>query len=80
MAWQGNRLMTLLLDKAFSEATKLPEERQNHLAQIILDVMADDEHWDGLFADSQDILANMANEAIAEYNVGEKKTCSLETR
>ena len=70
--------MTALLSKAFAEATQLSEEQQNQLAQMILDIMSDDSRWDELFASSQDLLADMANEAIAEYQAGNTKPCRSE--
>ena len=67
--------MTALLNKAFSEAMHLSEEQQNHLAQMILNIMSDETMWDELFTSSQDLLENMANEAIAEYQTGATKPC-----
>lgn len=70
--------MTTLLDKAFSEAAQLSEVQQDQLARIILDIITDETAWDTLFADSQTLLADMASEALTEYEAGNTKTCTLD--
>ena len=72
--------MTVLLEKAFSEATRLSEMQQDHLAHIIFDILADEKQWDELFARTQNMLGNMANEAIAEYESGKTKPCSCKAK
>ncbi|MDT5270980.1 MAG: hypothetical protein QOH49_3166 [Acidobacteriota bacterium] len=68
--------MTELLEKAFAEASKLPPEEQDVLARMLLDDLASEELWEQSFARSQDGLARLAGEALAEYERGE--TMSLE--
>jgi hypothetical protein len=68
--------MTELLEKAFAEASKLPREAQDMLAKMLLDDLAAEEKWDETFAQSQDKLAQLADEALAEYQDG--KTRKLE--
>jgi hypothetical protein len=68
--------MTELLEKAFAEASKLPQEAQDMLARMLLDDLAAEEKWDETFAKSQDQLAQLADEALAEYQDG--KTRKLE--
>ncbi|HEV3470080.1 MAG TPA: hypothetical protein VG148_12220 [Pyrinomonadaceae bacterium] len=65
--------MTELLEKAFAEASKLPPEEQDFLARILLDDLASEELWDQSFARSEDKLARLADEALAEYQRGETK-------
>jgi hypothetical protein len=65
--------MTELLEKAFAEASKLPQEAQDMLAKMLLDDLAAEEKWDETFARSQDKLAQLADEALAEYQDGETK-------
>ena len=65
--------MTELLEKAFAEASKLPQEAQDMLAKMLLDDLAAEEKWDGTFAGSQDELAALADEALAEYRSGRTK-------
>jgi hypothetical protein len=62
--------MTRLLEKAFEEASKLPEEDQDALAQELLDDLASEKRWAEAFAKSQDKLALLAKEALAEFNQG----------
>ncbi|NDC30810.1 MAG: hypothetical protein EBZ58_07750 [Bacteroidetes bacterium] len=61
--------MTKLLEKAFSELNKLPENEQNNFAQLIIEEL----NWENSFASSQDTLLSMANEAITEYKAGKTK-------
>ncbi len=65
--------MTELLEKAFAEASKLPQEAQDMLARMLLDDLAAEEKWDETFARSQDKLARLADEALAEYRAGKTK-------
>ena len=42
--------MTTQLEKAIGRAKGLPEDHQNHLAQVIIDVIEGVEKWDEAFA------------------------------
>ena len=65
--------MTELLEKAFSEVSKLNESQQNSFAQWLLDEIASEQRWDKLFSDSQDLLSQLAKEALAEHRLGKTK-------
>lgn len=65
--------MTELLKKAFDAVSALPPERQNALAELILAEIEDEESWDKAFAGTQDQLATMAAEAIAEHRAGKTR-------
>ena len=65
--------MTELLEKAFAEASKLPQEAQDMLAEMLLVDLAAEEKWDETFANSQDKLARLADDALAEYRDGKTK-------
>jgi hypothetical protein len=65
--------MTELLEKAFAEASKLSPEEQDFLAQMLLADLASEELWEQAFAQSEDKLAQLADEALAEYQRGEAK-------
>jgi hypothetical protein len=65
--------MTKLLEKALEEAAKLPAAEQDAVATILLEEMASEQRWARSFAKSQDRLAKLAAEAIAEYNAGRTK-------
>jgi hypothetical protein len=63
--------MTKLLDKAIAEARKLPPEEQDAVGAIILDEIADEARWAKTFAETQDALEALADEALAESEAGE---------
>lgn len=65
--------MTKLLEKALSEAAKLPAEDQDALADRVLEELASERRWTESFARSQDVLGRMANEALAEDRAGKTK-------
>ena len=67
--------MTRMLEKAFSEASKLPELEQNALARWVLEEIESDRKWSKLFAESEDVLAQLALEALEEAEKG--KTTDL---
>lgn len=62
--------MTKLLEEAFAEASKLPEQEQDALAAVILEELASERRWDQAFADSADLLAQLADQALAEHRAG----------
>ena len=65
--------MTSLLKKAFDAASSLPLDRQEAIAKLILAEIEDEKRWDEAFAGSQNKLADMAAEAIAEHNAGKTR-------
>lgn len=65
--------MTKLLEKAFEDASRLPEEDQDALAEMLLSDLASEQYWTNAFAQSQDKLAFLAKEALAEYKQGKTK-------
>ena len=62
--------MTEALKKAFEAASRLPEPEQDDLAAAILEELDADERWEAAFAQSQDALARLADEALAEHRAG----------
>ncbi len=62
--------MTQLLKKAFEEASKLPAAGQNALAKWLLEELEAEEKWELMFAESEDILDKLADEALAEHKKG----------
>ena len=62
--------MTKLLDTAISEVAKLPEPEQDALAAILLEELASERRWSESFGKSQDALAKLAEEALAEHAAG----------
>lgn len=58
--------MTSMLKKAFDEASKLPELEQNTLARWVLLELKSDRKWEKLFAESEDMLTELAQEALRD--------------
>jgi hypothetical protein len=65
--------MTHLLDKALSEVAKLPASEQDAVAALVLEELASEARWSLSFAESQDLLATLAEEALAEHAAGQTK-------
>jgi hypothetical protein len=64
-------IMTKLLEKAFNEAAKLPEKEQDAFASWILEELAVERKWERTFTESGDVLAILADEALAEHRTGQ---------
>ena len=65
--------MTHLLEKALTEVAKLSASEQDAVAAIVLQELASEQRWSGSFAKSQDLLAELAEQALAEYAAGRTK-------
>lgn len=62
--------MSKLLEKAFAEASKLPQEEQDSFAAMMLAELASERRWTEAFSKSQEGLAALAEEALAEFRDG----------
>jgi len=62
--------MTKLLQRAFDEASKLPDGEQDALGRILLDELASERRWEALFAGPEDLLAELADQALTEHGAG----------
>jgi hypothetical protein len=62
--------MTQLLEEAFRKASALSEADQDALAAAILADIEDERRWSESFAASQDLLAELAEEARDEHAAG----------
>ena len=71
--------MTELLQKAIAKIKNLPDEEQDTIATIILEVLEDEKKRETAFANSQDVLATLAAEAMAEYRSGNTQELNPET-
>lgn len=69
--------MIKLLEKAFTEASKLPEGDQEALAAWILEELATERRWQEVLAGSAEATAKLADEALAEYH--EHRTQALDS-
>ncbi|NET62020.1 MAG: hypothetical protein F6K47_39645 [Symploca sp. SIO2E6] len=70
--------MTQLLEQAFTEASKLSDQDQDAIAEIILAELASEKRWNSLFTRSQDLLSELAQEALAEHRAGQTQTIECE--
>jgi hypothetical protein len=70
--------MTKLLERAFKEASKLPEVEQNALAKWVIEELKSEDRWEKAFAGSEDILDRLADEALAAHKDGKTKPMDIE--
>ncbi len=70
--------MTKLLQRAFEEASKLPKGEQDTLGRILLEELASERRWEELFAGSHDLLADLADHALADHRAGRTKKLNPE--
>ena len=59
--------MTTLLETAFEKASLLPEIEQNRFAKILISEIQAEKEWDLLFSESEDILEQMADDALNDF-------------
>lgn len=71
--------MTKLLEKAFSEISKLSEIEQNKVAKWLLNELVSEKRWEKAFAESEEILHQLADEALDEHRQGKTKPLDFET-
>ena len=62
--------MNTRLEEAFAQASQLPPEEQEALAALLLDEIASERLWDQAFAQSQNQIAKLADEALTEFKEG----------
>ena len=65
--------MTELLEKVFSQASKLPPPTQDLIARRMLEEIEAEVKWDETFAGTQDELSRLADEALTDFKVGRTK-------
>ncbi len=68
--------MTQLLQKVFAKAGKLSELEQNALAKWLLQELSAEKRWDKAFAESEEALEKLADEALTEHK--KKRTRPLD--
>lgn len=71
-------ILTQLLKKAFEEASKLPELEQNALARWLIDEVISERKWEKAFAEPEDVLDKLADEALAEHAQGKTKLLDID--
>ena len=62
--------MTKLLQRAFAEAAKLSDVEQNAIAKWLIEELTAERKWEEAFANSQDVLDRLADEALEEDKKG----------
>lgn len=60
--------MTRLLDEALAKLAELPDWEQDAVAKWILEEFASEQRWERVFADSEEKLASLADDALAEHH------------
>ena len=65
--------MTKLLEQAFSQVAKLPASEQDAVATIVIEELASEQRWAESCAKSHDVLASLADQALADYAAGRTK-------
>lgn len=63
--------MGRLLEKAISEASKLPESEQEAIGAWLLAEMGSEQRWVELFGRSGTVLERMADEALEAHERGQ---------
>lgn len=58
--------MSTLLDKAWEKVGALPPDEQDAIASQILAALADEQAWKNRFAEKQEVIQRMAQEALEE--------------
>jgi hypothetical protein len=70
--------MTGLLERAFKEASKLPEVDQNALAKWVMEELEIEGKWEKVFAGSEDVLDQLADEALVAYQQVRTRPLNIE--
>ena len=72
--------MTRLMEQAMARASQLPDEEQDAIAAILLREIESEQRWDELFLrpESADLLARLADEALAEAQAGRCRELNLD--
>ena len=62
--------MTQLLEKAFAELSSLSESEQDAIAAWLLEELTAERRWEKLLSESPEVLASLADQALAEHHTG----------
>lgn len=65
--------MTQLLEKVITEVAKLPDVEQNALAEWLLRELSSERTWEKAFAESEETLEKLAEEALKQHKQGKTK-------
>ena len=70
--------MTQLLEKVLSEVHKLPPEKQDAIAAVILEELEDAQLWDKAFSESEDKLSELAQKVRTDIKAGRIKKMGID--
>lgn len=70
--------MTRLLEKVLTEVYKLPPEKQDTIAAVILEELEDERLWDKAFAESEDKLAQLARKVRTDIKANRIKKMGID--
>ena len=70
--------MTTHLEQAWTEASKLSPKKQDAFADRVLAELRSEKKWDRLFANAQEVLSQLASEALEEHHNGQTKELNFE--
>ena len=70
--------MTYPLEQAISAVQSLPESDQDMIASLIMAELADQEHWEKQFAESQPQLAKLAEKVRADIQAGRVRSGDID--
>jgi hypothetical protein len=62
-----------LLDRAFSEVSRLPKRERDRIARWLLQEIAAERRWEEAFDGSLDVIDRLAGEALKEHRAGRSK-------
>jgi len=72
-------MATDLLERAFAEARRLPDDEQRELAAWILSELDAEERWSALLSGTTDVLDRLADEALGELESGQTQELDIES-
>jgi hypothetical protein len=70
--------MTKLLERAFTEASKLSATEQDAMASLLLAELESERRWSEAFGSTQEQLGKLADDALREFERGETLPMNLE--
>ena len=70
--------MTQLLEKVLTEVHKLPPEKQDAIAAVILEELEDAQLWDKAFSESEDKLSELAQKVRTDIKAGRIKKMGID--
>ena len=71
--------MTKLLELMVEKVKVLPDTEQDAIATLMLEELEDEARWEKAFANSQDIIEKLAQEAMTEHRAGKTKALNPDT-